>query len=148
MPWDSPGRRSRDARDGEAELARLALVQALEEMAPAQSDVAVVAADLGLRAGGDRMALLIDAQVHRRLSAAFANRLQFDERVGEREQRCAPLEEFAEKVGAKSVAQHWNAELVADPRELKDVVAGQELRLVDQHAVKLAALQFLADRVE
>ena len=77
------------ARDGEAQLARFAFAQPLEEMAAAQGDIAVVAADLGLRAGGDRMAVGIDAQVHRRLAPAFAHRFQLDQRIGEREQRRA-----------------------------------------------------------
>ena len=75
--------------EAEAQLARFAFAQPLEEMAAAQRDVAVVAADLGLRAGGDGVAVRIDAQVHRRLAPAFADRLQLDQRVGEREQ-CAP----------------------------------------------------------
>ena len=81
----------------EAELARFALAQPLEEMAAAQGDIAVVAADLGLRAGGDGMAFGIDAQVHRRLAAALAHRLQLDQRVGQREQRRRAGKELARK---------------------------------------------------
>ena len=112
--------------------------QPLEEMAAAQRDVAVVAADLGLRAGGDGMALGIDAQVHRRLAPAFAHRLQLDQRVGQREQRRRAGEQLALEIGAQAVAEHRDAELVGDPAQLQDMVAGQELRLVDQHAVELA----------
>ena len=90
----------------EAELARFAFAQPLEEMAAAERDVAVVAADLGLRAGGDGMAVGVDAQVHRRLAAAFAHRLQFDQRVGEREQRRRAGEQLGLEVGAKAVAEH------------------------------------------
>ena len=41
--------------------------------AAAERDVAVVAADLGLLARGDREAVLVDAQVHRRLAPALAD---------------------------------------------------------------------------
>src|SRR4051812_16407070 len=98
------------SRKSQAELARFAFLQPLEEMAPAQSDIAVIAADLGLRACRDCMALGVDAQVHGRLAPAFAYRLQFDQAVGKREQRRAALEQFPEEVCAQAVAQHRDAE--------------------------------------
>src|SRR5262245_33169108 len=52
------------AGEREAHLPRLALAQPLEEMAPAERHIAVVAADFGLRASRDRMALGVDAEVH------------------------------------------------------------------------------------
>ena len=78
------------AARAEAQLARFGPREPLHEVAAAERDVAVVAADLGLRRRPDGAAVLVDAQVHRRLAAAFADRLQLDQRVGEREQvrRC------------------------------------------------------------
>ena len=96
----------------EAQLARFALTQPFEEMLAAERDIAVVAADLGLRAGGDRLAFLVDAQVHRRLAPAFAHRLQFDERIRQREQRGRAGEQLALEVGSQAVAEHRNAKLV------------------------------------
>ena len=78
----------------EAQLARFAFAQPLEEMPAAQRDIAVVAADLGLGAGGDGMALRVDAQVHRRLAPAFADGLQFDQRVRQRKQAAEPGNSF------------------------------------------------------
>ena len=127
-------RRGRSSASWRASLSR----QPLEEVAAAQRDVAVVAADLGLRAGRDGVALGVDAQVHRRLAPALAHRLQFDQRVGEREQGRRAGEEIAPEVGAQAVAEHRDAELVGDAAQLQDMVAGQELRLVDQQAVELA----------
>src|SRR3954447_20193141 len=76
-------------RQSEAQLARFAFLQPLEEMLAAERDITVVAADLGLGSGGDGMALGIDSKVHRRLAPAFANRLQFDQRIRQGEQRGA-----------------------------------------------------------
>ena len=112
--------------------------QALEEVAAAQGDVAVVAADLGLGARRDGVAFAVDAQVHRRLAPALAHRLQLDQRVGQREQRRRAGKQLAAEVGAQAVAEHRNADLVGDAAQLQDMVAGQELRLVDQQAVELA----------
>ena len=86
----------------------------------------------------------VDAQVHRRLAPAIADRLQLDERVGEREQMRAALEQIGLEIGPEAVGEHGNVELVADRGELDDLRAGQELRLVEQDAVELA-LQLLLD---
>src|SRR4051812_31197224 len=147
--WGAAGRPS-SLRAGkpEAELARFAFLQALVEMLAAQRDIAVVATDLGLRAGRDGVALGIDAQVHRRLAPAFAHRFQFDQAVGEREQRSAALEEVRLEVGTQPVAEDGNAHVVADPAQLEHMVAGQELGFVDQHAVELAPFLLIGDRFE
>src|SRR5947209_13910452 len=86
-------------RQPEAELARLALAQPLKEMLAAERDVAIIAADLGLRARRDRVSLGVDAQVHRRLAPAFAHGFELDQRIGEREQRRRAGEELALKIG-------------------------------------------------
>src|SRR5947209_8569790 len=99
-------------REPEAELARFALAQALEEMLAAERDVAVVAADLRLRARGDGMPLGVDAQVHRRLASAFAHSLQFDQRIRERQQRGGTGKELSLEVGPEPVTEHRNAEPV------------------------------------
>ena len=118
------------ARETEAQLARFALTQPLEEMPAAQRDIAVVAADLGLRARGDRMALLIDTQVHRRLAAAFAHRLQFDQRVCERQQRRRTGKQLALEIRPQAIAEHRDAELVGDLAQLQHVAlrSGTALR--------------------
>src|SRR5687768_4343118 len=94
------------------------------------------------------MASRIDAQVHRRLAAAFAHRLQFDERVGQRQKRRAAFKQLPEEVGAQAIAKHRQIDLVAEAAELENLVPGQELRFVDQKAVELAALQLLGDSFE
>src|SRR3954451_23134265 len=60
---DDPAVEHLSVREAEAQLARFAFAQTLEEMLATQRDVAVVAANLSLRARGDRMALRIDPQV-------------------------------------------------------------------------------------
>ena len=130
--------RPASARQAEAELPRFAFAQALEEMLAAQGDVAVVAADLGLRAGRDGVAVLVDAQVHRRLAAAFANCLELDQRVRERQERGGTGEELGLEIGAEAVAEHRDAEPVGDLAKLDHVPLGEELRLVDEDAVELA----------
>src|SRR6476469_8067775 len=94
------------ARQGEAQLARFALAQTFEEMLAAQRDVTVVAADLGLRAGRDRVTFGIDAEVHRRLAPALAHRLELDQRIREREQGGGAGEQLALEVGAQAVAEY------------------------------------------
>src|SRR6185369_12258103 len=135
-------------RQPKAQLPRFALLQTLEEMAAAQSDIAVVAADLRLRARSDRMALGIDAKVHRRLAPAFAHRFQLDQRVREREQSRRPGKELSLEVGPEAVAEHRNPERVGDLAKLQHVALRQELRLVDEYAVELTLPQFPADRDE
>src|SRR5687767_8253054 len=107
-------------------MALLGSFQMRHEMTATQSDVPVVAADLGLGAGTHRPSLGIDPQVHRRLAPALADRLQFDERIGQGEQSAAALEKIALKVGPEAVSENRNVELVADAGELKHLRAGQE----------------------
>ena len=135
-------------RQPETELSRFALSQALEEMAAAERDIAVVAADLGLDPARNRMPLGIDAQVHRGFAPAFAYRLQLDQRIGEREKRSAAFEQLALEVGAKAIAEHRDLQIVGHSSELKHVLAGEELSFVHQHAIKLALLQFFGHCIE
>ena len=73
------------SRNGEAELAGFAFLQPLEKVPAAKGHIAVVAANLRLGAGGDGVTFGIVAQVHRRLAAAFANGLQLDEGIRQRQ---------------------------------------------------------------
>lgn len=103
-------------------------------MFAAQRHIAIVAADLGLRALPDSRASGIDPQVHRRLAAAVTHSLQFHERVRNAQQHLGAREQFALEIGAQAIAQHRNVRLVRKPGELPDLSFGEELRLVDQHA--------------
>src|SRR5690348_16664006 len=107
QPWSMSS-----SREAEAQLARFTFAQPLEEMLSAQRDVAVVAADFGLSAGRDGVALGIDAEVHRRLAPAFAHRLQLDQRIRERQERRRTGKELALEVGSETVTEHWNPEAV------------------------------------
>src|SRR5438874_759515 len=95
-------------RELEAELARFAFAQPLEEVLATEREVAVVAADLGLRAGGDGVTFGVDAQVHRRLAPALAHRLELDQRVRQRQQRCRTRKQLGLEIGAEPVAEHGN----------------------------------------
>src|SRR6478752_581835 len=130
-------------RQAQAELARFDLAKALEEMPATERDVAVVAADLGLRARRNRVALGVDAKVHGRLAAAFAHRLQLDHRIRQREQRRRAGEELTLEVGAEAVAEDRNRQSVGDFAQLQHVLLRQELRLVEQDAVELAAFELI-----
>ena len=65
-------------------MTSFAFPQTLEEMAATKRHIAVVAADLGLRADRDRMTFGIDAQIHGRLAPAIADGLKLDQGIGER----------------------------------------------------------------
>ena len=75
-------------------------------MAAAERDVAVVPADLRLLAMAYGTAFGVDTQVHRRLSAAGADRLEFDQHVGEGQQAFAAFEQLRAKVGAQAIGEH------------------------------------------
>src|SRR4029079_16851063 len=119
-----------------------------EEVTAAQRDIAVVAADLGLRAGGNGVAFDIAAEFHCRLAPAFTTRLQFDQRICEREQRRRAGEQLALEIGAKAVAENGDGKLIGYLAQLEHRALREELRLVDQDAVETALLQFLANRRE
>jgi hypothetical protein len=104
------------------------------EMAAAHGDVAVVAADLDLGAVAHGVAGGVDAEVHRGLAAAVADRFQLGEIVGEREERGAAGEEVALKIGAQAVAEHGDFEGVGDIGGLPHLVGGEELGFVDEDA--------------
>src|SRR4051794_28393117 len=57
-------------------------IQSLAEVAAAERDIAVVAAHFDLCALAHGGPVLVDAQVHRRLAAAMAYRLELDQRIG------------------------------------------------------------------
>jgi len=91
------------------------------------------------------MAFGIEAEVHARLPAAFADGLQLNERVGKGKQGGGPGEEVGLEVGAEAIAEHRYRKIVGDAAKLEDVIAGEELRLVNQHAMQFALLQLLGD---
>src|SRR3546814_2297705 len=80
--------------------------QSLDKVPPAQGQVTVVAADFGLRAMAYRRATGIDAQVHCRLAPAMAHRLQFDQRIGEPQQRRRSGEQLALEIGPQRSEEH------------------------------------------
>ena len=129
----------RIAGEAEAQLSLPALIQPFEEMLAAEGDVAVVPANLGLLTADDGVAFLVDPEVHRRLAAAFADGFQFDQRVGQREQRRRPGKQLALEIGSQAIAEHRNIQLVGDLAELQHMRLRQELRLVDEDAVQRCA---------
>src|SRR5262245_14152992 len=114
-------------------------------MVAAERDITVVAADFGLGPGGDRLALFVDAKVHRRLAAAFADRLELDHRIREGKKRSGSRKELPLEIGSKAVAEHRDSEPVGDLAQLQNMPLREELRFVDEDAVDLALLQFFAD---
>jgi hypothetical protein len=100
-------------------------------MAPAQRQIALVAADLDLLAIALCAPVRADAHDHRRLAAAMADRLQFRELVRKGKQPAAAFEEFAAKIGPEAVAQDRYGKLVDDHGEIIHLLAGQELRFVE-----------------
>ena len=54
-------------------------------------------------------------------------------------------EEIALEIGAQPVAHHRNGEPVGHPRQLPHLLVGQELRLVDEHAMRRLGLVMLGD---
>src|SRR5262249_30021773 len=89
----------------------------LHIMAPAERDIAVVAADFGLGALGDGLAACVDAQVHRRLAAAGADRLDLLQAVRDAEQGCRSFEQLGAEIGTQAIAEHRHVELVTDAGE-------------------------------
>ena len=69
------------------------------EMLSTNRHIALVAADLDLRAFFDRAPLLISAEIHGGLGATVANRLELGESVGPSEQGGTTGEEVPLKVG-------------------------------------------------
>jgi hypothetical protein len=68
-----------------------------------------------------------------------------DERIGKGEQGRRAGEKVGLEVGAQAVAEDGDRKVVGDAAELEDVIAGEELGFVDQHAMQFALLQFLGD---
>ena len=99
-------------------------------MPAAQRDVTLVAADLDLLALALRAAVGADADHHRGLAPAVADRLELGQLVREREQARAALEQLAAEVGPEAVAEHGNREAIDDHGEIIHLLAGQELRFV------------------
>ena len=94
------------------------------------------------------MARGIDPQVHRRLAPAFAYGFELDQRVGQREQGGGPGEKLGLEIGAQAVAEHRQVHLVSEPAQLQHLSLGQELGLVDQHAVQPPPAEFGPDRLQ
>ena len=69
-------------------------------MLAAERDIAIIAADLGLRPGLYRRTTGIDPQVHRRLAPALAHRFDLDQRIGKREQLGRSGEQPRLEIGA------------------------------------------------
>ncbi len=74
----------------------------------------------------------------------MAHGLDFLEIVGPGQQVAAAGKQLALKVGAQTVGQHRNVESIAYLAELKYLILGQKLRLIDQHAVDGLLQGFLA----
>ena len=109
-------------------------------MLAAQRDIAVVSANLGLRALGHRVAGTIDTQVHRRLAPAFAHRFQLDEIVGNRQQRSTTGEQLPPKISAQAIGEHRNAIDIGQLRELIHTSNNNALKL-DALAHRVLALE-------
>ena len=75
-----------------------------------------------------------EPRVEERLATAAADRLELLEAVRELEQAPRAGERLGAEVGADAVCQHRDAVEHHDPQQVVDLVAGQELRLVDEEA--------------
>ena len=109
-------------------------------MLAAHGDIAVVAADFGLRALAHCLAIGIDPQVHGGLAPAIAHGLHLHQRIGNAQQDGRTREKLALEIGPEAVAEHGNAGIVGQPREPPHLLPRQELRLVHQHAGELGLL--------
>ena len=76
----------------------------------------------------------------------MANRFEFLEIVGPREQVLTAFERLALKIGAQAVGQHRDVELVGDLTKLEHLIAREELSFVDQHAMQRFGGRFFDDR--
>ena len=108
------------------------------KMPATQGYIAIIATNLGLLARGHRLALPVNTQVHRRLAATGAHRFQLGQRIGNRQQPLAARTQIAQKIGTQALAEHGNAQIIGDMRQLPDLVLGQELGFIDQHAIERA----------
>ena len=103
IAWTIGFERFELARDGQAELSCFPLAQPLEEVPPAQRDIAIVSANLRLGSGCYCVTFGIDAQVHGRFAAAFAYRFELDQRVRQRQQGGRSGEEIALEIGSEPI---------------------------------------------
>mgnify|MGYP001185351906 CR=1 FL=1 len=94
----TPGCRTDATRAREPDFLNL-LPHCFAEMLSTHRDIALVAADLDLRAFFDRVPLFIRAKIHGGLAATVANRLELDEIVGPSEQGSTAGKEVPLKVG-------------------------------------------------
>src|ERR1044072_814994 len=117
-------------------------------MSAAQRYVALIPADFDLRALALRGPVALDTYHHRGLASAVADRLDLDEVVRPPEELRAARKELATEIGAQSIAEHRDVELVDHRPELPHLLAGQELRFVDQHAGERRAHVLGADPFE
>lgn len=107
---------------------------ALFEMTAAHGHVAVVSADFDLGAFPQRLPLEIGAQDHGGFAAAMTDGFDLDQIICPAEEGGAAFEQVTLKIGAQAVAEHGNIEFVGGLGQLEDLVAGEKLRFVDQHA--------------
>lgn len=70
----------------------------------------------------------------------MADRLDLGERIGPGQQVLTAFKEVALKIGSQAVREHGNRQRVADVAELADLLFGEELGFVDQHAMDLGCL--------
>ena len=107
----------------------------------------VVVADVDLGPLGEPVSLFIEASIHGGLLAAAADGLDLDDVVGPGEQILATLKGLALEVGADSIAEHWDRQLVSNACQLQHLQGRQELRFIDEQAVHRSSHLSLLDGV-
>jgi hypothetical protein len=119
----------------------------LHKVLAAHGDIAVIAANLSLRAVYNRPARGVYPQVHRRFAAAMAGSLDFDEVIRKPQQRRRPRKKLHCKIRAQALTQHGNLGLIRDPRQLQNLRAGQKLRLIEHHASQRSPPMLFHNRI-
>ena len=95
-------------------------------------------------ANGDLIAFFLhiaigaEADDHRRLASAPADRADLSQVVCNSQQHCGAWEKLALKVGPKAIAHHRNAKIISDARQLPDLFFFQELGFVHQYTCEPA----------
>ena len=103
-------------------VALRALDAAVAPAVAAQGHILVVAAYLHLVAVGDDVAVTIDAGIHYGLAAAGACALYLVDGVGQLKQAPGAFKQVCLEVGAQAVANHVDAIVVDDARQLVDLL--------------------------
>ena len=140
----APGARAGSETD---EVLRGDAPHLLLPVAPTERDVDVLA-DGHLRALPGDLAVGAKAHHHRRLSAAAADRAHLPQFVGERQQRAAAGKQVALEIRPQAVAHDRNVEPVGDACELPNLLFLEELRFVDEHAMRRGMAVVLAYALE